>query len=131
MSKKKNDKGKKILLVEDEPSLLNALVRVFEKEGFEMIVARDGKEGLAKTKKELPDLVLLDIIMPKLDGITMLKQLRNFSWGKGMPVIILTNLSDDKMVEEALMNGVHDYLIKSNWSLKDLVYRVKEKLELL
>ena len=120
--------SKKILVVEDEQSLLSALVAKFSKENFKVIEARDGEQGLERALAEHPDLILLDIVMPKMDGVTMLKRLRRNEWGKKVPVIMLTNLSDDKKVEEAVKFGSHDYLVKSDWSINDVVKKVRSKL---
>ncbi len=119
---------KKILIIEDEQSLLNALVSKFEKEDFAVISARDGEDGLEKALTEHPDLVLLDIIMPKMDGITTLERIRRDNWGKKVPVIMLTNLSDEKKVEEAIELGSRDYLVKSDWNINDVVKKVRSKL---
>lgn len=121
---------KKILIVEDEISLLNLLVEKFESEGFEVIVARDGKEGLEQAESTKPDLILLDIIMPVLDGMSMLNTLRKKDWGKDIPVIMLTNLSDDEKIKESLEKGVFEYLIKADWELNDVIAKVKDKLGL-
>jgi DNA-binding response OmpR family regulator len=122
--------NKKILIVEDEVSLLMALGEKFSQEGFDIIEAKDGEEGLKMAIKKKPDLILLDIIMPVMDGITMLKKLREAENGKNTPVIVLTNLSDEQAVVESIQNGVNDYLVKTNWSLDDVVKQVKKKLRM-
>lgn len=119
---------KKILIIEDELSLMMALHEKFKTEGFEVIEAKNGEEGLKMATKKTPDLILLDLIMPVMDGITMLKKLRLTEEGKDLPVIILTNLSDDRAVSESLESGVSDYLVKTNWHLDDVVKKVKVKL---
>jgi len=106
------------------------MVTKFTHEGFEVFQAGDGETGLAIALKEHPDLILLDIIMPKMDGMTLLKKLRTDAWGKKVPVIILTNLSDDRNIAEAMEGGVYDFLVKSSWEADDLVKRVKERLGL-
>lgn len=122
--------NKKILAVEDEPSLLGALQNKLTQEGFEFVEAKNGQVGLEKALQGKPDLILLDIIMPVMDGLTMLKKLREDDWGKTVPVIILTNLSDDEKVMEAVKQGSYDYLIKSNWSINEVIDKVKEKLKI-
>jgi DNA-binding response OmpR family regulator len=124
MTKTKN----KILIVDDEESLSEALRVKFELDGFEVFIAKDGEEGLDIAMNKKPDIILLDIIMPKMDGLTMLKYLRTSDSGKSIPVIVLSNLSDDEKIAEALATGSHDYLIKSDWKIEDVVKRVKEKL---
>lgn len=118
----------KILIVEDETPMREALLFKFQKEGFEVIAARDGEEGLSLAEKERPDLILLDIIMPKMDGMTVLQKLRGEDWGKDIPVILLTNLSESEKAIEAMGKGVHDYLVKSDWRLEDVVAKVRERL---
>ncbi len=122
--------GKTVLIVEDEALLLQALVDAFTAEGFSTFGAADGQEGLAVAGQKHPDIILLDIIMPKMDGMAMLKELRNDTWGKEVPVIILTNLSDYRTVADALGKGVHDFLVKSDWEINDVVAAVKQKLGL-
>lgn len=121
---------KTILIVEDETPLRSALQEKFTREGFSVLEARDGEEGLNTALEKHPDIILLDIIMPKMDGLTVLKKLQEDSSGKDIPVILLTNLSDDQKVAEAIKEGVYEYLVKSDWKLADLVKEVKEKLGL-
>jgi DNA-binding response OmpR family regulator len=120
--------NKKVLVVDDEKVLLELLLSKIGQAGFIAIGARDGDEGLQKASAEHPDLILLDIIMPKMDGITMLKKLREDAWGKTAAVIVLSNLNTAEMVEKSLENGVYDYLVKVDYSLDDLVAIVKKKL---
>lgn len=122
--------SKKILVVEDEISLLQALILKLKKEGFHVLSARNGQEGLEVAGKEHPDLILLDIIMPVMDGMTMLKKLREDPRGKDVPIIILTNLTGSDKVADALENESFDYLVKSDWKLEDVVKKVREKLRL-
>ncbi len=124
----KDNGSKSILIVEDEVSLLQALVDVFTLEGFHVLSAANGAEGVEIAKQKHPDLILLDIVMPRLDGLGVLKKLREDSWGKTVPVIMLTNLSDYKSVADALKHGVHDFLVKSNWEIDKVVKLVKRKL---
>lgn len=119
---------KKVLVVDDEKVLLELLVSKMEQNGFTVIGAQDGDEGLQKALDERPDLILLDIVMPKMDGITVLKKLRQDDWGKNVPVIVLSNLNTAEAVEKSLENGVYDYLVKVDYSLDDLVAIVKKKL---
>ena len=123
-----NKPKKQILVVEDYPPTLRALVDKFTREGFDVLEARDGEEGLELALKEHPDLILLDLKMPKMDGITMLKNLRADDSSKDIPVIILTNLNEPKKMAEALESETYDYLVKTDWKLKDIVKKVKEKL---
>ena len=120
---------KTILVVEDEISLLNALCDKLTRENFAVLEAKNGEEGLEVALREHPDLILLDIIMPVMDGITMLKKLREDAWGKNAKVIILTNLSDNEKMAEALEQKSHEYLVKSDWKIEDVVAKVRERLE--
>jgi len=119
---------KKILIVDDEAVLLNLLSSKLHQHGFNVVEARDGEEGLQKALEEHPDLILLDIIMPKMDGITVLKKLRQHDWGKAVPVIVLSNLNTAESVEKSLANGAYDYLVKIDYTLDDLVEIVKKRL---
>ncbi len=120
--------SKKILIVEDEQDIRQTLVDKFTDEGFDVFNAENGKKGLELALKEHPDLILLDIIMPVMDGITMAEKMREDKWGKNVSIIMLTNLSDVEKVSKVLESGVYEYLIKSDWKIADLVKRVKEKL---
>lgn len=122
-------KNKTILMIEDEESTLQALTDIFAGEGFSILKARDGKEGLEIALREHPDLILLDIVLPIMTGISMLKKLRADDWGKNAKVIILTNLNDVGTAATALENGVYNFLIKADCKLKDLVKKVKETLQ--
>lgn len=120
--------SKKILVIEDEALLSQVLIDTLTSEGFSVLGAKNGEEGLMLALKEHPDLILLDIIMPVMDGMTMLYELRKDSWANSVPVILLTNLSDAERVAEALKLKVYDFLVKSDWRLEDLVKKIKEKL---
>lgn len=124
-----SDKKEKILIVEDEAPLLNVLDKKFKQEGYETILAKDGRKGLEMAKSEQPDLILLDILMPKMDGLEMLKRLRaSVDGGRDIPVFCLTNLSEMENISEAVQIGVSGYLVKTDWKLDEVVKKVKEKL---
>jgi len=118
----------KILIIDDEQTLLTALIDKFTREGFNVITAENGREGLASAYKNHPDLVLLDIIMPVMDGLTMLSKLRKDKWGKSVKVILLTNLSEPGIIAVPLTQTVSGYLVKSDWKIADVVKQVREKL---
>jgi len=118
-----------ILIVEDDLDLLEVLRKKFIMEKFEVLQAPDGKIGLEEALRSHPDLILLDIIMPIMDGMTMLAKLRQDSWGKNVSVILLTNLSDESKVAEGLKHGVYDYLVKADWNIGDVVKKVKARLK--
>ena len=128
-----NGSKKKILIieiVEDDRSLLSVLTERFTHEGYNVISAQTGDEGLNLAIKNKPDLILLDIVMPKMDGITMLKKLRNDPWGKKANVVLLTNLSADENITKAVteLEPIY-YLIKTDWKMDDIVEKVKKSLE--
>ena len=128
----KKSKKYTILVVEDEASLLMALVEKFSHEGFSVLEAKNGEEGLESALKNHPDMILLDIIMPRMDGITMLKKLRQTNeWGKHVPVIILTNLSsaDESRIHDMVQTEPAYYLVKTDWKIEDVVAKVRDRLE--
>lgn len=118
---------KKILLVEDEEPFISALSDKLHDEGFTVVVARDGEEGLYKAKTENPDLILLDIVLPKMDGITMAKKLKEYNII--IPIVYLTNLSDQSHISDALETGYNDYLVKTDWNINDLMRRIGDVLD--
>ena len=118
----------KILVVEDEEILLTALREELDQSGYETEGAVDGEDGLAKVKSFSPDLVLLDLVMPKMDGMQVLKKLKEDDSTRDLSVVILTNLSDYERISEALSLGAKDYLVKANYSLTDLLEKVKTVL---
>lgn len=119
----------KILIVEDEEILLTALSEELQQQGFNIIGAKDGVEGVEKAVAEKPDLILLDLVMPRMDGITALKEIKEKPETKDIPVVILTNLSDYDKVSDALSLGAMDYLVKANYRLEELVGKIKTVLE--
>lgn len=123
------ENGKKILIIEDELPMLKALSEKFTREGFSALEARNGQEGLDVALEAKPDLIILDLFMPVMDGKAMMEQLRQDEWGKKVPIIILTNLNpDDKTLNEIMASGPSYYFIKSKWQLEDLVGKAKEEL---
>ena len=124
------DQKKKILIVDDDSSLRNVLKDKINHEGFAALTANDGEEGLKIGIKEKPDLILLDVIMPKINGIKMLKRLREDAWGKTVPVLLLSNDDDPEHIRETLKDNATDYLIKSDWELEDIIKKIKETLRL-
>lgn len=120
--------SKVILIVEDELSMQRALKNKLEQEGFQVTAASDGEQALAALHAQLPDLVLLDLIMPKLDGISVLRDMKKDEKLRNVPVVILTNLSTGDKVAEAMQLGTFDFLVKANYSLEDVLRKVKERL---
>lgn len=124
------DIKKKILIVEDDKALSNILADKLNHEDFSVLTASNGEEGLEIANKENPDLVLLDLIMPKMNGLVMLKKLREDEWGETVPVLILSNDDNPEHISETLKDNATDYLIKSDWRLEDIVNKIKATLRL-
>lgn len=128
-----NTKKYTILIVEDNLILLKTLTDNLIGEGFLPLQARDGEEGLAIALDRHPDLILLDILMPVMDGLTMMKKLRTKdAWGKKVPIILLTNLSPD---EEKIMKSIVEdepayYLVKTDNKISDVIEKIKERLNM-
>ena len=120
---------KKILFIEDESALQKTFRDVLEKEGYQMISALDGESGLRLAKSQKPDLILLDLILPRKDGFEVLKELKEDETTKGIPVIVLTNLEDIESVEKAIELGATTYLVKAQYTLEEVIQKVKKALE--
>ncbi len=122
---------KTILIVDDEKSVLDILTGKLIKEGYSVVCACNGKEGLEISLKTHPDLILLDLLMPKMDGMTMLQKLRADKWGNHVRVIILSNLDlTNELISKVIDNRSSYYLLKSSNSLKKIVEKVNEVLEI-
>jgi DNA-binding response OmpR family regulator len=120
-----------ILIIEDDRSLLRALVDKFKLEGFNVLDSANGKEGLEIALKEEPDLILLDILMPVMDGMTMLGKLRQENqWGKRVPVVILTNVEpNNDMLKIITQHKPAFYLVKSDYKTQEVVDKVRNCLD--
>lgn len=122
-------KAKKILIVEDERALMQVLHDKLLQEGFVVLQAIDGAQGLKMSLEEHPDLILLDIVMPKMDGMEVLRALRKDAYGKSAKVIMLTNLQPDgKILKNVLEDKPAFYFIKSDIELDDVLAKIKELL---
>lgn len=117
-----------ILLVEDDPSLIDIYTITFTHENFTIVVAHDGEECLQKVKTIMPDLILLDIMMPKMNGIQALEKLKTDTKTKDIPVLILSNIAEMTYETRALELGALQYLIKSQYLPIDIVGIVKNTL---
>lgn len=118
----------RVLIVEDDPLISRMYQKVFQFEGFDVDMARDGQEGLQHLKANKPTIILLDIMMPKMTGIDVLREIKADNEYKGIPVIVLTNLSGDEDVETALSMGAVKYIVKSQNKPKQVVDQVAEIL---
>lgn len=118
----------KILIVDDEPIVQKVLSEALRAEGFETISALDGEKGLSIAFSQKPDLILLDIIMPKMDGISVLKKLKESPRTKEIPIVVLTNLREGEAIDISEKSGVLGYLVKADYTLKDLVAKIRNFL---
>jgi len=118
----------KILIVEDDPLISRMYQTVFKFEGFDVDMARNGEEGIEKLKKDKPSLVLLDIMMPKMSGIDVLREVKDDPMTKNIPVVVLTNLSGMRDAETALSMGAVKFIVKSKNKPKQIVAQIKEVL---
>lgn len=121
------DSKKRVLVVEDDKNIASQLQERFDVEGFDSLFADNGIKGLELALKEHPDVIILDIMLPGINGMVLLNKLRYDSWGETAPVILYSNKNpDDDMVQSVLDNKPSYYLLKSNTSLDDLVSKIKE-----
>ncbi len=119
----------KIAIIEDDPTINQMYRMKFEAEGFDVELADNGERGVAMVESFGPDIILLDIQMPEMDGPTALKIIRKADWGKTVPVIILTNMGEEESPKELKTLGVHSYIVKADLTPSQVVARVKEALE--
>lgn len=119
---------KTILFIEDESTIHKTFSDALEKEAYEIISALDGAIGLRLAKERKPDLVLLDLVLPKMDGFEVLAALKADEATKGIPVIVLTNLEQMEDIQKAIDLGAKTYLVKSNYDLAEVVDRVKKAI---
>jgi len=120
--------AKKILVIEDEATLQKALTEVLEQADYEVLSALDGEQGWNLAASEKPDLILLDIILPKIDGFEVLRRLKGDEGTKQIPVVLLTNLSDLNDIQKALDLGANSYLVKADFHLDDVLKKVEQML---
>ncbi len=121
---------KKILIVEDEASLQGAMQEFLLAEGFDVALAIDGEIAVRLAKSENPDLILLDIILPKKDGFEVLTELKADEKTKKIPIILLTNLESAEDIDRAFSLEANTYLVKSNYKLEEIVQKIKEMLKM-
>lgn len=118
----------KIAIIEDDPVISQMYRMKFESEGFDVKLADNGRRGVALVESFKPDLVLLDIQMPEVNGIEALGIIRKHDWGKNIPVIILTNLGEEEAPKEAKSLGIKSYIVKANLTPRQVVQKVRETL---
>jgi len=120
----------KILLVEDDPFLIDIYMTKLKSEGFDLLSAKDGEEALEKIKKDKPALIILDIVLPNMDGWQVLKQIKNIKGAEKIKILVLSNLGQKEEVEKGLRLGADKYLIKSNFTPSQVVAELKELVKL-
>lgn len=116
--------SKTVLVVEDDAAYRRILMDRLSRAGCRVLLAVDGEQGVEIALKEHPDVVLLDIVLPKLGGIAVLKKIRDDSWGKNTRVIMLTNLSDNEAVAAAVADGGFEYYVKADTQIEDLMAKI-------
>ncbi len=122
------DGTKRILLVEDEPMLSNLLRQRLEKEGFQVVLAHDGSEAIKFLKENKPDLILLDIILPKMSGFEVMEMMKSDPTLQSAPVVVVSNLGQEEDVARGQSLGAVGYFVKAQMSIEDLVSKIKEFL---
>jgi len=120
--------AKKILLIEDEEIMINLLQRKIAQEGYEIRVARNGEEGLAAMKEKKPDLVLLDIIMPKMGGFEVMEHMQADKDLKKIPVIVISNSGQPVEIDRAQKMGARDWLIKTEFDPQEVIEKIKKQI---
>lgn len=129
MDNKEDQKKKKIMIVEDDSFVMDIYQTKLSQEGYEVLSAENGAEAIKKLEKEIPDLVLLDIIMPYVDGLQVLRKIKADEKLKNIPVILLTNLSQKENINEGLGLGADDYLIKSHFTPSEVLEKIKKYIK--
>lgn len=119
----------KVLLVEDDPFMAALLSGGLVKEGFEVVLADNGEDAVTKFKGTKPDVLLIDILLPKKNGLEALADIRLLPEGEKIPALIISNIEEAKYISEAEKLGVKAYLIKANTQIPDIVAKVKEALK--
>lgn len=119
---------KSVLIIEDEKDIREAITIALRRQGYEVICAENGETGLRLALSDRPSLILLDLIMPVMNGHVMLEKLREDDWGKTAKVIVLTSMDDTADVASTKERGISDYIVKSNTSLLDITKKVDETL---
>lgn len=118
-------KMKKILFIEDEEALQRTMGEMLEQNGYKVLKSLDGEAGISVAKKEVPDLILLDLILPKKNGFEVLDELKKDPSTKNIPVVVLTNLEGGAEIEKALALGATTYLVKANYKLDELLVKIE------
>lgn len=118
----------KIAIIEDDPTISQMYRMKFEADGFEVQLADNGSRGVALVEHFAPDMILLDMQMPEMNGIEALTEIRQHPWGKDVPVIILTNLGEEEAPKDIRKLGIESYIVKAELTPRQVVQRVKDAL---
>lgn len=119
----------KILIIEDDPTISQMYRMKFETDGFDVRMASNGKIGVDLVKSFKPDIVLLDIKMPEMNGAEALDKIRKTDEGKTVPVVVLTNLGEEEAPQEMRSLGIHSYIVKANYTPRQVVAHIKSVIE--
>ena len=119
------NKRKKIIIIEDDKFLLKAYEIKFEQSDFDVILATDGINGLELAEKEKPSLIILDLMLPRMNGFEFLKKIKSDEKLKNIPVIVVSNLGQKNDCEKAIKLGAKEFLIKTNYSLEEIIKKIK------
>lgn len=119
----------KVLIIEDDQRINKVYMAKLSVEGITVVTALDGEEGLRKIYSEKPDLVLLDLMLPRKSGFDILKEIKADPKVKDIPVLILSNLAQEKEVEQGLALGAEDYLVKTDYSIQQVMEKIKKALK--
>ena len=119
----------KIAIIEDDPTISQMYRMKFESDGFEVRLAANGQIGIEVVEKFQPDIILLDLQMPEMDGTEALKHIRSKDWGKTIPVIVLTNLGEEEAPRELKKLGRHSYIVKANLTPRQVAEQVKSAIK--
>ena len=120
--------SKKILIIEDEEILLELLQKKLTQEGYEVTIARDGIDGLDRVKENVPDIILLDIIMPRMGGFEVMKELQKSEEFSGIPIIIISNSGQPVELDLAQKLGARDWLIKTDFDPQEVIDKVVKQI---
>ena len=121
--------NKKILIIEDDMFLRKIIVKKLALEGFQALEALDGEEGIKKAKEEKPALILLDLVLPRINGFEVLSCIKNDKATANIPIVILSNLGQKEEVEKGLNLGAYDYMVKAHFTPKEIVEKINKILQ--
>jgi len=121
--------GKQILIIDDDVAFTEMLAEILKAEGAEVMVEHDGAAGIEQALRVHPDMLLIDVMMPRMSGISVLEQLRGDDWGKGVPALLLTNMTQPEAMAASMEKGPPtEYLLKTDWTLDQISEKVKQLL---